>query len=72
MPRLEDTEQALLDAGQDAKQRAKSAWDGFSDFALRDNVLEVAVGLMYIFLFANIASTNYSSAVYTCCGQNER
>ena len=48
MPRLEDSETALLNAGQDAKDRAKRAWDGFSDFALRDNVLEVAVGLMYL------------------------
>ena len=47
MPRLDDSEEALLHAGRDAKNRAQRAWDGFSDFALRDNVLEVAVGLMY-------------------------
>lgn len=29
-----------------AQKRARRFWDGFSDFALQDNVLEVAVGLM--------------------------
>ena len=46
MPRLDDSGEALLHAGQDASKRARKAWDGFADFALRDNVLEVAVGLM--------------------------
>ena len=46
MPRLDDSRDALLNAGEDTKNRAKRAWDGFSDFALQDNVLEVAVGLM--------------------------
>ena len=47
MPRLDESNEALLNAGQNAKTRVSRAWDGFSDFALRDNVLEVAVGLMY-------------------------
>ena len=47
MPRLDDAEEALLDAGHSATKTARGVWDGFSDFALRDNVLEVAVGLMY-------------------------
>ena len=42
MPRLEDA-QAVLPWAQ-----AKREWEGFTDFALRDNVLEVAVGLMYL------------------------
>lgn len=48
MPQLEtdDTRQNLLQAGQKAKTRARRFWNGFSDFALQDNVLEVAVGLM--------------------------
>lgn len=46
MPRLEDAEQSLLSSGSNLKQRTQNAWDSFSDFALRDNVLEVAVGLM--------------------------
>jgi large conductance mechanosensitive channel len=48
MPRLdENTQQTLRDAEQGIKRRTAGAWDSFSNFALRDNVLEVAVGLMY-------------------------
>lgn len=47
MPRLDDSSTALLHAGENAGKRVRRAWDGFCDFALRDNVLEVAVGLMY-------------------------
>ena len=48
MPQLEmdDTRQHLLQAGQRAKTRASRFWSGLADFALQDNVLEVAVGLM--------------------------
>lgn len=46
MPRLDDSGEALLRAEQGARRRVRQAWDGFCDFALRDNVLEVAVGLM--------------------------
>lgn len=48
MPRLdENTQQYLRDAEQGVRAKTSSAWDSFSNFALRDNVLEVAVGLMY-------------------------
>lgn len=48
MPRLDDnTQQTLRDAEQGIKRHTFNAWDSFSNFALRDNVLEVAVGLMY-------------------------
>ncbi len=47
MPRLDDSGEALLHAGRDAKGRVKRVWDDFTDFLLSDNVLEVAVGLMY-------------------------
>ena len=46
MPRLDDGGEALLHAGQDAKERVKRVWDDFTDFIFSDNVLEVAVGLM--------------------------
>jgi len=46
MPRLDEGSEALLRAGHDAGRKVRRAWDGFCDFALRDNVLEVAVGLM--------------------------
>jgi large conductance mechanosensitive channel len=45
MPRLPDQEDNVVTRVRD---RFKEAWDGFWDFALRDNVLEVAIGLMYI------------------------
>jgi large conductance mechanosensitive channel len=47
MPRLdENTERQLHDIEHGARCRTRKAWDSFSNFALRDNVLEVAVGLM--------------------------
>lgn len=47
MPRLDEhTEEVLRDAESGIRRKTASAWDSFSNFALRDNVLEVAVGLM--------------------------
>lgn len=46
MPNLDEANTQLLHVGQKVKHRAHSAWSGFSNFALQDNVLEVAVGLM--------------------------
>jgi len=46
MSQLDGSREALLHAGQDARQRVARVWNDFTDFALRDNVLEVAVGLM--------------------------
>ena len=48
MPALDETRTHLLSATQKASHRASSAWSGFANFALQDNVLEVAVGLMYV------------------------
>jgi hypothetical protein len=46
--RLEDSGELLEHAGHEVTTRAKRMWSGFADFALQDNVLEVAVGLMYV------------------------
>ena len=50
MPRLDDTlddtREALIHAEEETEVRVRRFWDGFTDFALRDNILEVAVGLM--------------------------
>ena len=46
MPRLEDGTEALLHVGQRVGQQARRFCDGFANFALRDNVLEVAVAFM--------------------------
>lgn len=48
MPRLndfgeEETEEDLLEA---SRRRARRLWDGFLDFALQGNILEIAFGLM--------------------------
>lgn len=47
MPRLnENTERQLHELEHGTRTGTLRAWDSFSNFALRDNVLEVAVGLM--------------------------
>jgi large conductance mechanosensitive channel len=45
MPRLEDDVEQH-NGFDGLRQRAAGFWEAFSNFALRDNVLEVAVGLM--------------------------
>jgi hypothetical protein len=45
--RLEDGSDAVHQAGERVAGGVKGMWEGFTDFALQDNVLEVAVGLMY-------------------------
>lgn len=47
MPQLDDTtQQYLRDAEQGVRRKTTGAWESFTNFALRDNVLEIAVGLM--------------------------
>ena len=46
MPRLTDQGVAIIRAGAEARDQIRQAWDGFINFAARDNVLEVALGLM--------------------------
>jgi large conductance mechanosensitive channel len=43
---LDESRESLMRAGEGVHRRAKRLWDGFTDFAVQDNVLEVAVGLM--------------------------
>ena len=45
-PLLENARRRANEVGEDVGERVSGFWAGFSDFALRDNVLEVAVGLM--------------------------
>ncbi|KAL8723764.1 MAG: hypothetical protein Q9225_000059 [Loekoesia sp. 1 TL-2023] len=63
MPRLEDAQQTLLPSTSNIKQRTQSAWDSFSDFALRDNVLEVAVGLILAAAFTTVVSSFVSDII---------
>jgi large conductance mechanosensitive channel len=46
--RLEDSREIFNDAGEVIQKSARSLWEGFSDFALQENVVGVAVGLMYV------------------------
>ncbi|RMZ73622.1 large-conductance mechanosensitive channel [Pyrenophora seminiperda CCB06] len=57
MPRLDEhTQQTLRDAEQGIRRTTATAWDSFSNFALRDNVLEVAVGLILAASFTACAN----------------
>ncbi|KAF2677418.1 hypothetical protein K458DRAFT_243054, partial [Lentithecium fluviatile CBS 122367] len=58
MPRLdENTQQYLRDAEQGVRAKTASAWSSFTNFALRDNVLEVAVGLILAASFTACANS---------------
>ncbi|KAF2867464.1 putative large-conductance mechanosensitive channel [Massariosphaeria phaeospora] len=58
MPRLDDNTQSLLrDTEQGVRERTTRAWDSFTNFALRDNVLEVAVGLILAASFTACANS---------------
>ncbi|KAJ4290256.1 hypothetical protein N0V90_010471 [Kalmusia sp. IMI 367209] len=58
MPRLdENTQQYLQDAEQGVRSRTFHAWDSFTNFELRDNVLEVAVGLILAASFTACANS---------------
>lgn len=48
---LDDSTEVILRVGQSAGERVRRAWEGFVNFAARDNVLEVALGLMLEFLY---------------------
>ena len=43
---LDDSADVFLRTGQKAQKHVRRAWEGFINFAARDNVLEVALGLM--------------------------
>ncbi|KAF2227852.1 large-conductance mechanosensitive channel [Elsinoe ampelina] len=52
-----DPRSHLSDFAADARRRASSFWDSFSNFALRDNVLEVAVGLIFATSFTTLTTS---------------
>jgi len=43
---LDGEARALLQAGQTVKRRVSRFWEGFTEFAVRDNVLEVGLGVV--------------------------
>jgi len=48
---------------EDARSLMKQEWDSFLDFALRDNVLEVAVGLIFASAFTTCANSLVSDII---------
>uniref|UniRef100_A0A093XP78 Large-conductance mechanosensitive channel n=1 Tax=Talaromyces marneffei PM1 TaxID=1077442 RepID=A0A093XP78_TALMA len=54
MPRLPDQEDNVVTR---MRYRFKEAWDCFWDFALRDNVLEVAIGLIIAAAFTKVVNS---------------
>ncbi|TFK56338.1 ion channel [Heliocybe sulcata] len=59
----DDTRQTLLHGEQTVAKRVKSVWNGFTEFALRDNVLEVAVGLMIASAFTKVVNSLVSDVL---------
>jgi hypothetical protein len=45
---LDDSRESLTNNAQAARSSAARGWSAFANFALNDNVLEVAIGLMYV------------------------
>lgn len=45
---LDESGETLVYLGSNAGDRIRHVWEGFIDFAMRENVLEVAIGLMCI------------------------
>ncbi|KAE9364738.1 putative ion channel [Stipitochalara longipes BDJ] len=54
---LEASQEMLAHAGEEVVSKGKRMWEGFSDFALQDNVLEVAVGLIIAAAFTTVVTS---------------
>ncbi|KAH7383479.1 large-conductance mechanosensitive channel [Cadophora sp. MPI-SDFR-AT-0126] len=55
--RLEDSQDLLQHAGEEVGRRANKMWHGFTDWALQDNILEVAVGLIIAAAFTTVVTS---------------
>ncbi|KAL4973542.1 large-conductance mechanosensitive channel [Aspergillus desertorum] len=60
---LEESTSTINRLGSDAKSHIHRAWDGFIDFAARDNVLEVALGLIIAQAFTGVVNSFVSDVV---------
>ncbi|KAL3441639.1 large-conductance mechanosensitive channel [Aspergillus insuetus] len=60
---LEESTEALMRVGHDAKEQLSQAWEGFIDFAARDNVLEVALGLIIAQSFTGVVNSFVSDMI---------
>ncbi|KAL4912662.1 large-conductance mechanosensitive channel [Aspergillus aurantiobrunneus] len=54
---LEEGTEAILRTGHDAKEHVQRALDGIINFAARDNVLEVALGLIIAQAFTTVVTS---------------
>ncbi|OKL55803.1 hypothetical protein UA08_08832 [Talaromyces atroroseus] len=60
---LEDSREILLHLSYDATDHVRHAWEGFVDFAMRENVLEVAIGLMIGQAFTKVVTSFVSDMI---------
>jgi len=54
---VQDGQDFLEDTGEMVGKKTRKMWQGFSDFALQDNVLEVAVGLILAAAFTTVVTS---------------
>ncbi|KAH8703981.1 putative ion channel [Talaromyces proteolyticus] len=60
---LEESGDTLSHLGYNARDRIGHAWQGFVDFAMRENVLEVAIGLMIGQAFTKVVTSFVSDVI---------
>ncbi|OJJ06510.1 hypothetical protein ASPVEDRAFT_140593 [Aspergillus versicolor CBS 583.65] len=60
---LEESTETIRRVSHDARERVYRAWEGFIDFAARDNVLEVALGLIIAQSFTSVVNSFISDIV---------
>jgi len=65
---MEDSRELLGDGAEAVGRSAKKFWHGFTGFAVQDNVLEVAVGLMYVAIYFHYLVVHVMYGVY--CSQS--
>ncbi|KAJ3536629.1 hypothetical protein NMY22_g5943 [Coprinellus aureogranulatus] len=59
----DDARTTLLDAERVVSRKVKSIWEGFTNFALRDSVMEVALGLIIATSFTKVANSLVSDII---------
>ncbi|KAJ5876019.1 Large-conductance mechanosensitive channel [Penicillium soppii] len=60
---LDESSDVLVRTGQKAQEQVRHVWDGFVNFAARDNVLEVALGLIIANAFTKVVTSFVSDLV---------
>ncbi|KGO74398.1 Large-conductance mechanosensitive channel [Penicillium italicum] len=60
---LDESTDVFVRTGQKAQEQVRHAWHGFINFAARDNVLEVALGLIIANAFTKVVTSFVSDMV---------